>query len=509
MERSLTTDTIDLTPFPELYTEENIIVHKIFKKYGFDLRIAGGAVRDILLGISPHDIDFATNATPPQMHEMFSILYVENLDKRLRLSNLDLTILLYILNKRDYYLNLSNENDKNEMRFYEKEYLLSFEPSKIKPAITEMLKYLGKDKLFIDKWLLWQSPKFPVSGTLLIDQWDIRDKLMRPVLFKLREQWCESDYKLSADELLTESNKQFILDQLNNHSMNVFFFQENFEVTTLRVDVVTDGRHSEVVFTNNWKLDAERRDLTVNSMFLEVDMQGLFDEFNEATTDSSANENNTNNKRRVLGHLLDYFNGRDDLKNHRIRFVGDPDARIKEDYLRILRYFRFHGRLLTEDTYDKHDEDVLKIIASNANGLSMISGERCLSELKRILLYPSTPFLLRRMADAGLFVHLGLPENPNFKELDIIWNKGILSSAPNPITCLAAIMTSPDEVSSVIFETNKRGYGIAPTGALFSMCIHIYRKCHLSRLHFLSSDEIIRKHAYFNVLVCFLEVNRQ
>ncbi|VDP01495.1 unnamed protein product [Schistosoma mattheei] len=72
MGRPLTTDTIDLTPFPELYTKENIILHKIFNKYGFELRIAGGAVRDILLGISPHDIDFATNATPPQMCEMFS-----------------------------------------------------------------------------------------------------------------------------------------------------------------------------------------------------------------------------------------------------------------------------------------------------------------------------------------------------------------------------------------------------------------------------------------------------
>lgn len=106
------------------------------------------------------------------------------------------------------------------MKFYQKEYLLSFEPNKIKPAITELLKYLGKDKLFIDEWLSWQPPKFPVSGTLIIDQWDIPNKLIRPVLFKLREQWCESDYKLSSDELLTESNKQFILDHLNNHSVD-------------------------------------------------------------------------------------------------------------------------------------------------------------------------------------------------------------------------------------------------------------------------------------------------
>ncbi|TNN15641.1 CCA tRNA nucleotidyltransferase 1 isoform 1 [Schistosoma japonicum] len=315
MERSLTSNTIDLTPFPELYTEENITVHKIFKKYGFDLRIAGGAVRDILLGVSPHDIDFATDATPSQMCEMFS---------------------------------------KEGIR---------------------MLNRNGES-----------------HGTVTAR---INDK-------------------------------------------------ENFEVTTLRIDVVTDGRHSEVIFTNDWKLDAERRDLTVNSMFLSVDMHELFDDVNGKTI-----ENSSNNRRKVKGYLWDYFNGRDDLNNHRIRFVGDADTRIKEDYLRILRYFRFHGRLAIEATYDEHDENVLKTIASNANGLSKISGERCWSELKKILLCPSTPFLLRRMANAGLFVHLGLPENPNFDELDKIWRRDIISISPDPITCLAAIMTSPDEVKKL------------------------------------------------------------
>ncbi|CAH8534004.1 unnamed protein product [Heterobilharzia americana] len=312
MKRSLTTDIIDLTPFPELYTEENIIVHRIFKKYGFDLRIAGGAVRDILLGISPHDIDFATDATPAQMYDIFS---------------------------------------KEGIR---------------------MLNRNGES-----------------HGTVTAR---INDK-------------------------------------------------ENFEVTTLRIDVVTDGRHSEVTFTNDWKLDAGRRDLTVNSMFLSIDMHELIDQTNETKENDL-----TSSKPKVFGYLWDYFNGRDDLYNHRIRFVGDPDARIKEDYLRILRYFRFHGRLAIEDTYDKHDEDILKVIASNADGLAKISGERCWSELKKILLYPSTPFLLRRMADAGLFIHLGLPENPNFEELDKVWHKGILSTSPNPVTCLAAIMSSPDEV---------------------------------------------------------------
>ena len=77
----------------------------------------------------------------------------------------------------------------------------------------------------------------------------------------------------------------------------------NFEVTTLRIDKITDGRHAEVEFTKDWKTDAERRDLTINSMFLELD-----------------------------GTVIDFFNGRIDLEQKKIAFVGSADARIKEDY---------------------------------------------------------------------------------------------------------------------------------------------------------------------------------
>lgn len=84
--------------------------------------------------------------------------------------------------------------------------------------------------------------------------------------------------------------------------------KENFEVTTLRIDTHTDGRHAKVEFTTDWKLDALRRDLTINSMFLDLE-----------------------------GRVYDYFFGYDDLQKRRIAFVGNPIYRIKEDYLRILR----------------------------------------------------------------------------------------------------------------------------------------------------------------------------
>ena len=85
----------------------------------------------------------------------------------------------------------------------------------------------------------------------------------------------------------------------------------DYEITTLRVDHLTDGRHAIVEFTSDWKIDAERRDLTINAMSLNFD-----------------------------GVLYDYFDGQRHLAEHKICFVGDSRSRIKEDYLRILRYFR-------------------------------------------------------------------------------------------------------------------------------------------------------------------------
>jgi tRNA nucleotidyltransferase (CCA-adding enzyme) len=112
----------------------------------------------------------------------------------------------------------------------------------------------------------------------------------------------------------------------------------NFEITTLRIDKITDGRHAIVEFTNDWNVDAHRRDFTINSLFLD---------FN--------------------GIVHDYVNGMEDIKKRLVRFVGNADERIKEDYLRILRYFRFFGRI--SDNPMGHDEQSLTAIKNNINGL--------------------------------------------------------------------------------------------------------------------------------------------
>lgn len=128
---------------------------------------------------------------------------------------------------------------------------------------------------------------------------------------------------------------------------------EVLEVTTLRKDINTDGRHADVEFVRDFKTDAERRDLTFNACSVDID-----------------------------GKLHDYFNGYNDLKEGRICFVGDAEKRIQEDYLRILRYFRFKARFEKTNSDNRNE---LNIIRDNATGINNLSGERIYSEISKIL----------------------------------------------------------------------------------------------------------------------------
>lgn len=126
-----------------------------------------------------------------------------------------------------------------------------------------------------------------------------------------------------------------------------------FEVTTLRLDKKTDGRHAEVEFITDWKADAARRDFTMNAMYMNKE-----------------------------GDIFDYFGGHEDIVAKRVRFVGNAEDRIKEDYLRIMRYYRFMTKFEGVINFNHTDLD---IIEKNWEGLKQVSGERIWSELKQIL----------------------------------------------------------------------------------------------------------------------------
>jgi len=148
------------------------------------------------------------------------------------------------------------------------------------------------------------------------------------------------------------------------------------EVTTLRCDVETDGRHATVAFTGDWREDAARRDFTMNALYADP----------------------------LSGKIYDYFGGLDDLQAGVVRFIGDPLQRIAEDHLRILRFFRFHARF--GDTIDAAG---LQACAARANDLMALSRERIAAELLRLLVARHAVDVVTLMIDKGIFAPV-LPE---------------------------------------------------------------------------------------------------
>ncbi len=152
---------------------------------------------------------------------------------------------------------------------------------------------------------------------------------------------------------------------------------QNFEITTLRRDVATDGRRAVVAFSTDWREDAARRDFTINALYADP----------------------------VSGEIFDYFGGLDDLKAGIVRFIGDADTRIAEDHLRILRFFRFHAR------FGKGVADSVAIAAcaKAAKSLMALSRERILDELSKLLALPDPLASVSLMIEHGIFAAF-LPE---------------------------------------------------------------------------------------------------
>lgn len=149
------------------------------------------------------------------------------------------------------------------------------------------------------------------------------------------------------------------------------------EVTTLRRDVSTDGRRATVAFTDDWREDAARRDFTINALFADP----------------------------VSGSVHDYFGGIDDLRAGMVRFIGDPMARIAEDHLRILRFFRFHARF----GRGSPDTEGLMACTRRANDLMALSRERIAQEILKLLAVADPVPTIALMAEQGILTPV-LPE---------------------------------------------------------------------------------------------------
>ena len=219
-------------------------------------------------------------------------------------------------------------------------------------------------------------------------------------------------------ELLTKAGLKAVPTGIDHGTITAVSDGKPFEVTTLRRDVETFGRHARVAFTDDWAEDAARRDFTINAMSLTVD-----------------------------GRLFDPFGGLTDIKTGRVRFVGEARARIAEDVLRLLRYFRFFAH------FDRPppDADALAACAEFAPKLPTLSGERVRAELFKLLAAPDPAPTLDLMARERVLDHVlqEADDVPRLAALTAI-ETSVLRRVPDPLLRLAAVLVGGGPVAMTV-----------------------------------------------------------
>ncbi len=193
---------------------------------------------------------------------------------------------------------------------------------------------------------------------------------------------------------------------LEHGTLTVVCQHQPFEITTLRRDVETDGRRAVVAFTEDWKEDASRRDFTINALYADAN-----------------------------GEVMDPTGqGLRDIEARRVVFVGDAETRIREDYLRILRFFRFYAWYAHGDP----DAEAMRACAAHADGLSRISAERIWDEFKKLISAPAPETALYAMQDAGVLASV-IPEACDIERLShMIAAERADGAAPDPLLRLLA-----------------------------------------------------------------------
>ncbi len=207
--------------------------------------------------------------------------------------------------------------------------------------------YKNKDLKFIFKKLQEGTPEEKVVARFV-------GGCVRKYISKQKIDDIDIATILTADEVKEKfkgTNLKVIETGLKHGTVTVVSDSHKVEITTLRKDIKTDGRHAEVEYTDDWNLDSERRDFTINAIYLDIN-----------------------------GKIFDPQRGTFDLKNNTVKFIGDPQKRIEEDYLRIIRFIRF------KIMYDmKVEPTTSNAIKQNLDGIKKISKERVLIELLKIL----------------------------------------------------------------------------------------------------------------------------
>lgn len=218
-------------------------------------------------------------------------------------------------------------------------------------------------------------------------------------------------------ELLNAAGLKAVPTGIDHGTVTAISNHRPVEITTLRHDVNTDGRRAEVAYTTDWAADAARRDFTMNAIYADMD-----------------------------GVLFDPLGGVADAKAGLVRFVGDPDARIQEDYLRILRFFRFYAWCGKGEM----DRDGLQACARHVAGLAKLSPERIAKELLKLISASNPMPALRQMAASGILTAV-LPEASNLERLNaLIEIDAMTFFEVDPILRLGALLPDDGAVAAAV-----------------------------------------------------------
>ena len=223
-------------------------------------------------------------------------------------------------------------------------------------------------------------------------------------------------------EILKKNKIEYHETGIEHGTITALIEGHKFEITSLREDILTDGRHAKVKFSKNWKEDALRRDFTINSIYADEE-----------------------------GNLFDPFEGKKDLENGIVNFIGEPDKRIKEDYLRILRYLRFFAQY----SRHPHNLELIRKLKINIGGISKLSKERLLDELKKITQLE----ILEKLTNDKIGLELFLIIFPEMKNIDIFSKlnskkKEIIKKADFVFMLSLMIIDETDNADYFIYKFN-------------------------------------------------------
>ena len=220
-------------------------------------------------------------------------------------------------------------------------------------------------------------------------------------------------------KILTNNNIKFYDIGINYGTVTAVIDSKNFEITSLREDIETDGRHAKVKYTSDIKADSLRRDFTINAIYANRD-----------------------------GELFDFHNGLEDIENRKLKFIGSANDRVEEDYLRILRYFRFYADFSNFDI----DADLKKVFKEGSKNFSKISKERIWTELKKIINHNNSFKSLSMMNEVNILTEISddISFTKDYLKISHIENK--INKPINDLLKLSILLESSEQNANNFIE---------------------------------------------------------